>query len=52
MNSGQIGISGNDIYIKGTDVTVLYTDKNIVAQSTDPGAGSALATGRIVLVYE
>lgn len=50
--SGQIGISGNDIYIKATDVVTFYTNKNIVAQTSDPGAGSALTTGRIVLVYE
>ena len=52
LNSEQIGISGNDIYIKANDVVTFYTNKNIVAQTSDPGAGSALATGRIVLVYE
>ena len=52
LTSGQIGILGNNVYVKGTDVVTFYTDKNIIAQTTDPGAGSALETGRIVLVYE
>lgn len=50
--SGQIGISGNDVYVRGTDVVTFYTNKNIVAQTSDPGVNSSLTTGRIVLVYE
>ena len=40
------------MYVRGTDVVTFYTNKNIVAQTSDPGVNSSLATGRIVLVYE
>jgi len=32
--------------------TSAFTTRNIKAQTTDPGAGSSLTTGQILLVYE
>nr|DAS76619.1 MAG TPA: hypothetical protein [Caudoviricetes sp.] len=36
----------------GANKIKVYSSYNIVAQTSDPGAGSTLETGKIVLVYE
>lgn len=44
--------SGDTITVASADPTGAFNVRNIKAQSTDPGAGSALANGQILLVYE
>lgn len=37
---------------KDENPTVTFATRNIKAVATDPGAGSALATGRVLIVYD
>ena len=52
LGQGQISVGSNMAYIGVSSPVKLYTGLDITAQTSDPGAGSALPTGRIVLVYE
>ena len=44
--------TGAAITVANASPTSAYTVRNIKAQTTDPGAGSSLTTGQILLVYE
>ncbi len=44
--------TGDTVTVADASPTTAFTSRNIKAQTTDPGAGSALATGRVLLVYE
>ncbi len=46
------GAFTDTVVAKDENPTTTFAVRNIKAVNTDPGAGSALATGRVLLVYE
>ena len=51
LAAGKIVVTPHCFYMGANKIKV-YSSYNIVAQTSDPGAGSSLETGKIMLVYE
>jgi len=50
--AGKAAKTGDTIMVANADPTGDFYVRNVKTQSTDPGAGSALANGNILLVFE
>lgn len=46
------GVFTGTVAAKDENPTTAFSTRNIKATATDPGAGSALETGRILVVYD
>lgn len=44
--------NGDTIVVAGKDPTGAFEVRNIKTQTNDPGAGTTLATGNVLLIYE